>query len=445
MSEKTNVGGGGEGAALPSRVDVVVVGGGPAGLIAAIRAAQSGARALVLEAMPAPGRKLLLTGGGRCNLTTDRDARAFVEACGPRGRFLHNALSRFDCAAARAFFHSAGLALKREEDGRWFPESDRAADVLATLERVLRSSGAVLRCATPVRSIARADPAGFDVATAAGTVRTRAVVVATGGLSYPGTGSSGDGFRFARAFGHEVTRLLPAEVSLEAGPAWVHELAGVTLPDVVLAFRSGRNRCEVRGPLLFTHYGISGPAVMDASREVCAWLADGSPVQTLADLAPSVGNDDLMARLDDEGRRPGRHPVRAVLRGLVPERVADAVARSAGCDPTAEMASLPLERRRAIPGALKQARIDVTATRGFREAAVTRGGVSTREVDPTTMESRRVPGLFFAGEVLDVDGPRGGFNLQIAWSTGWIAGTRSAAVALESPDADVPADTGGMP
>jgi len=414
--------------------DVVVVGAGPAGLVAALAAGEAGARVRVLERMALPGRKLLLTGGARCNLTHDVDARGFVQACGPGARFLHNALGRLDPEATRRLFDRLGVRIRREADGRCFPASERATDVLDALLARLHALHVPVRTGARVTGIRVEDAAGrpegrywpLHVQTeSAGEFPCRRVVLATGGMSYPETGSSGDGHALARALGHRVVPARPAEVGLTVESAAVRALAGVSVDDAVVTARQGGHADVARGALLFTHYGLSGPAILDVSRLVAhrqGPLRFDLAVDLLPDRSPEALDAVLASAFAAHGART---PARIVGEWL-PERLAElAVASARLADGPA--ARVPAAARRRLAATLKSFPIAVTGTRGFAEAVVTVGGVDLRDVDPKTMQSRRVPGIHFAGELLDLDGPRGGFNLQIAWSTGWVAGLAAAA------------------
>jgi predicted Rossmann fold flavoprotein len=405
-------------------LDVIVIGGGAAGLTAAIRSASLGAHTLLLERGPRAGRKLLLTGGGRCNLALDRDAAAFVRDCGPQARFLHNAIGRFDCAATRAWFGELGLATIREPDGRCFPASGRALDVLRVLESGLARTRVQVAYEVRVTRISRVG-ASFQVQAGTTSHEARSVILATGGLSYPDTGSSGDGYGIAAALSHRVVGQVPGEVPLVAGPAWIRELSGLGLEDVVARFVQGKRSVEVRGALLFTHFGVSGPAVLDGSRLVARWFG-GGPVALMLDLVPDISLEELDRDLELSAASGERRSVRTMLRHHLPERLANGIVANVLSGGDARVAGLPARSRRELAMSLKGLALTVTGTRGFAEAVVTIGGVDTSQVHPVTLESRLVPGLHFAGELLDVDGPRGGYNLQIAWSTGFAAGTHAA-------------------
>ena len=404
--------------------DGIIIGGGAAGMTAAIRAASLGAKVLLLERGPRAGRKLLLTGGGRCNITVDRDATSFVADCGPSARFLHNALGRFDPVATRAWFRELGVPTLREADGRCFPASGRALDVLRALEAAVQRWPVEVRYESRVTTI-RPVRGGLQVVAGNAVLEAGRVVLATGGRSVPATGSSGDGYDLAAALGHRIVPPRPGEVPLVAHPAWLRELSGVGIEDVVGRFRQGKRAVEVRGSLLFTHFGLSGPVALEGSRGIVRWLDDG-PVDLAVDLVPGRSLADVDGDLAAAASREGTRHLKSLLRAFVPERLAQRLAILALPDGDGPVARLPAARRKAAAALLKGLPLKVTGTRGYDEAVVTLGGVDTSQVHPGTMESRLVPGLLFAGEVLDVDGPRGGYNLQIAWSTGYAAGTQVA-------------------
>ncbi len=396
--------------------DVVVVGAGPAGLIAAAIAAQRGRRVLLLEKNRQPGLKILISGGGRCNLTTTKAGADLEAQYGPRrGRWLRHALRAFPPAALCDMIRAEGVALHEEDLDKIFPVSRRAADVLAALLAITARAGVELRAATPMLGVTRSADA-FVVATPDGSVTARRLVLATGGLSYPKTGATGDGYPVLRAAGHVLVPTVPALAPLALDLPWVHALAGIVLQDAVLTLRGRDGAVLVRRqrPTLFTHKGLSGPGPMDVSGYV---EEQGGGCTLELDLVSGASAEDLDAGLVRAAQQDGRGAVHNALPPELPERLRRTLAGDLGA-----LAGLPRPARRELVGRLKALRIPVERSLGFAHAEVTRGGVSLDEIDPRTMESRRVPGLFVCGELLDVDGPIGGFNFQAAFATARLAG-----------------------
>lgn len=394
--------------------DLLVVGAGAAGLLAAHFAAGRGRRVLIAEKNRRPGVKILISGGGRCNLTTTVSGRELEAAYGrDGGRWLRHALRAFPPAGLRELIEAAGVPLREEALEKVFPVSGRARDVLDALLRL--AGGAMLRGECPVRALRR-EGDGFAAETGAGPLRARSVILAAGGRSYPRTGTTGDGYALARALGHTVTPTLPALAPLRVEAAWVAELAGVTLPDVELRVEdaAGRELARRRRPLLFTHRGLSGPGPMDVSGAVEA--AD-SPCALRVDFLPGLSAADLDRRLR-EG--PGRGRASALLPEALPLRLRERLAELAAVP--ARAAELSREARLRLVEACKELRLPVAGSLGFAKAEVTRGGIPLDEVDPRTMASRVCPGLFVCGELLDLDGPIGGYNFQAAFATGRLAG-----------------------
>jgi predicted Rossmann fold flavoprotein len=405
--------------------DVAVVGAGAAGLLAAVRAAEGGARTLLLEKNRRPGVKILMSGGTRCNITHATDERGIVAAYGPPGRFLFSALAAFGVQDTRDFFAAEGVPTKVEETGKVFPVSNKASDVLDALLRRLRRSGAVLAAEEPLRDLA-VRPPGFALTTPHRVVSARRVILTTGGQSYPGSGTTGDGYAVTARLGHTIVPPRPALTPITVESAWIKELRGVTLPDVAVRVVEGGTALRAeRGSLLFAHFGLSGPVVLDLSRVV-----SGHPQpRTLAlevDFLPGVKGPELDERLRVETAASGKKQLAAVLAADLPRRLCDALLPQAGLPADRKAAALSKPDRGRLVGALKRLRLPVGGTLGFAKAEVTAGGVALDEVESRTMESKRVPGLYIAGELLDLDGPIGGYNFQAAWSTGWLAG-RSAA------------------
>lgn len=406
--------------ALPVAVDVVVVGAGAAGMMAAIQAARRGRRTLLLEKNERPGLKILISGGGRCNLTTTKAGADLEAQYGPtRGRFLRHALRAFPPTALRAFIEQAGVPLQEEDLDKLFPVSQRARDVVDALLRLVDLSGARLVGGVAVRGVDRADGGGFVVRVDGGEVAATSVVLATGGLSYPKTGATGDGYAWCRALGHTVTATHPALAPLAVDAPWVRELQGIVLHDVALtSLDAARRPVTTRmRPILFTHKGLSGPGPMDLAGDVEEAHAGGA---VRFDFAPEARAEELERDWLAAATAHGARRVDSVLPARLPERVRAALCAQAGGNPT--LAAWPREQRRALAAALKGLVVPVARSLGYGHAEVTRGGVALAEVDARTMQSKVCPGLFVCGELLDVDGPIGGFNFQAAFATGRLAG-----------------------
>jgi predicted Rossmann fold flavoprotein len=409
----------------PDPIDVAVVGAGAAGLLAAAAAAEAGARTLVLEKNKRPGVKILMSGGTRCNVTHATDNRGIVAAYGPPGRFLHSALAALSVEQTVALFEAEGVATKVEETGKVFPVSNRAGDVLDALLRRLHRSGAALALDEPLLDLERGED-GFVLKTPKGERRARRVILTTGGRSYPGSGTTGDGYGFAARFGHTIVPPRPALVPITVNVPWVPELRGVTLPDVAVRVVEGDALlASRRGSLLFAHFGLSGPVVLDVSRAVSGHPRP-SQLHLEIDLFAAVRPEQLDERLRQAAGSDGKRQLSAVLSAWLPRRLCDAVVVLAGLAVDRKAAGLSRADRGALAATLKRLRLPVTGTLGFGRAEVTAGGVALDEVDSRTMRSKLAPGLFVAGELLDLDGPIGGYNFQAAWSTGWLAGARAA-------------------
>jgi predicted Rossmann fold flavoprotein len=405
--------------------DVVVIGAGAAGLMAAIRAAERGRRTLVLEKNRRPGVKILMSGGTRCNITHATDNRGIVEAYGPPGRFLHSALAAFGVEDTVAFFEGEGVATKVEQTGKVFPVSNKAADVLDALLRRLHRSGAVLALGEPVTEM-RPTEAGLALTTSHRVVTGARVILTTGGRSYPGSGTTGDGYGFAAQFGHTIVTPRPALVPVTVEAPWVAGLRGITIPDAAVRVLDGdRAVADRRGSLLFAHFGLSGPVVLDVSRAVSSHPLPQTLTLEL-DLLPSVKEPDLDELLRRESAASGKRQLAGVLPEELPRRLGETLVTLAGMPADRRAAALSRPERGRLVQAVKRLLLPVTGTLGFGRAEVTAGGVSLDEVDSRSLRSKRVSGLFIAGEVLDLDGPIGGYNFQAAWSTGWLAGDRAA-------------------
>jgi predicted Rossmann fold flavoprotein len=416
---------------------IIVIGGGPAGLMAAGRAAEVGAgRAEVslFEKMPRAGTKLRLTGNGRCNLSNDCDVRQFLAHLSSTGPFLRNSLARFSVHDLRLFLLEWGVPTRCEADGRVFPTSDNAGDVLAALERYAREQGVALHCSAPVNEIlVEALPGGAGqgkrvsgVCLRDGTiVAAQAVILATGGLSYPTTGSNGDGYQWARKLGHTIVPLRPGLVPLVTRDDFVPMLQGVSVRNVDGTLWQGeRMLAHARGDILFTHYGVSGPLILRLSLRLADALVDG-PLSLRLDLVPDVDAVALDKRLqrDLSARDAGQFEL---LKAYVPRALVSVLLARSGVPRDYPRNQFTVEHRRRVGALLKNLELGIVGTRPIGEAMVTLGGVSTREIEPRTMASRLVHGLYLAGEVVDVAGETGGFNLQIAFTMGWVAGESAA-------------------
>lgn len=407
---------------------VIVIGGGPAGLMAAGEAARAGAAVTLFEKMSRPARKLGITGKGRCNLTNIAPLPDFIAHFGPNGVFLRQAFAHFFSADLIAFFEGLGVRLVTERGQRVFPASDQAKDVVDALAGWVGASGVAVRVQSPV--VAMHVDAGrvHGVRLAgAGEVPADAIVVATGGASYPATGSTGDGYRLARAAGHTIVPIRPALVPLVTAGDIAPRLKGLGLRHVTARVLAGdRVRGEAFGEMLFTHFGVSGPIILALSRTVVDALGGTPRVEIAIDLKPALDDGKLDERLRRDIHDHGRRSYRSLLGGLVPRKLVPVSIDLTRIAPEKPVSQLSAAERARLRTWLKDFRLQVTGHRAWDEAIVTAGGVDTREVDPRTMESRIVTGLHFAGEVLDLDADTGGYNLQAAFSTGWIAGRAAA-------------------
>lgn len=399
---------------------VFVIGGGPAGMLAGANAARSGHRVTLFERNEKLGKKLYITGKGRCNVTNVAERDEFFEHVLRNPRFLYSAFSHFDNKALMERIEHAGVPLKTERGGRVFPVSDKSNDILRAFEKIVRESGVSVRLNTRVDEILVTDGMVSGIRIGSETMPCDAVVVATGGISYPQTGSTGDGYAFARATGHTVEEPVASLVPLVTEEVWPRELAGLTLKNVTLiAEKKGREIFSELGELLFTHFGISGPLVLSLSGVIA-----GQPAGTRLriDLKPALSREQLDARLLRDLQEGARQQVKTALHALLPQRLLEIVLELAEIDGALPVGQLNKAMRLKLVEMLKGLPLTVSGARGLNEAVVTRGGVSVKDVNASTMESKRVKGLYFAGEVLDIDATTGGYNLQIAWSTGALAG-----------------------
>jgi predicted Rossmann fold flavoprotein len=403
-----------------------VVGGGPAGLTAAIESAGAGADTVLLEGGPEPGRKLLLTGEGRCNLTNNLDVEDFIAAYGTAGKFLRNAFSRFFSRELLAYLGRLGVETALERGGRYYPCREGAGGVLAALIRGAQKAGVRIERNRRVTGVTT--KGGIFLVRCEGySLKARSVVVATGGASYPWTGSRGDGYGLAEQLGHTVSPLVPALVPVRCSDAVVPRLAGLRLKNVNLTADLQGKKRSAFGEVHFTDFGISGPAVFPVSKHI-ARAARDAPVPLSIDFKPALDEKKLETRILREINSAGRSSMGSLLERLLPLQAVDPLLSLAGLNRSSS-SELSREQRRKVVRLLKGLPLTATGTLPLAKAMVTAGGVRLKEIDPGTMESRIVPGLFFCGEVLDLDGTTGGFNLQAAFTTGYLGGQAAAEAA----------------
>ena len=402
------------------RAELVVIGGGPAGMMCAASAADRGLSVILLDPNRQLGRKLRITGKGRCNLTNNCDIKTFMHNIPGDGRFLFSALNRLSPADTMALFEEKGLPLKTERGNRVFPVSDNANDVAGLMARWCACSGVrVLR--TRAKKILVQDGAVCGVQTDEGLIRCKAAAICTGGLSYPLTGSDGDGLRFARELGHSVNPTRPSLVPLESEDTYCAEMQGFSLKNVVLsAFENEKLIYKELGEMLFTHFGVSGPLVLSASAHMRQMGSAGYRLEI--DLKPALDEKKLDARILRDFEKYANREFKNALTDLAGSTMIPVLVRLSGIPEDTKVHSITREQRMKLLHLFKAFPVSVSGTRPIEEAIVTAGGVDTKEINPRTMESKLISELFFAGEVLDLDGYTGGFNLQIAWSTGFVAG-----------------------
>jgi len=421
------------------RYDVIVVGGGPAGMMAAGTAAEAGAKTLLLEKMDRPGRKLRITGKGRCNLTNSAPIDDFIEHFVDHGRFLYSAFSRFFSDDLMDFMHALGIQTIVERGGRVFPVDDDAQKIVLALEKWMLDKGVVLRNQSRVEKLlvrdGQIDGVSF-VEMQSRSIHSKAtgksihkgchsntVILATGGASYPGTGSTGDGYRLAASLGHTIIPIRPALVPLEISGEVPVRLQGLSLRNVNVRFlHEGSVFAEAFGEMLFTHFGVSGPVILSLSRQVVDALRADWAVELSIDLKPALDEAKLDSRLLRDLDRHGKRQFQTILKELLPRKLIPVCIEAVEIPARKPAHQITAQERERLHLWLKDFRLSITGHRSFKEAIITAGGVDLREVDPRTMGSKLVEGLFFAGEVLDLDADTGGYNLQAAFSTGWLAG-----------------------
>ena len=407
---------------MPMETEICIIGAGPAGLTAAIFAAEGGVHTTIIEGNTTSGRKLMLTGAGRCNLTHNARAAELIRTFGPvQGRFLSYCLYEFSPQDVVEFFASLGLKTRTEQDGCVYPASNRAGDVRDALINRAKKVGVNFHYDKRAENITKqADT--FIVHIPKEPVRAEKVIIATGGLSWPQTGCTGDGYRFARSFGHNVTRTRASLVPLVSLENWPGQLAGTSVENVRISARINNKKIVTSGALIFTDDGIGGPTVLDMSRELTDYLpALKNPIEITLDLMPNIEQSSFDKEMTELLSSNPKKKIVNILAEFVPKRIGIFLCKRAGCDDELSASQLKKDVRKKLIAAIKALPVSIVRTREIAEATVTRGGVSLKEIEAKSMESKICPGLFFAGEVLDVDGPCGGYNLQICFSTGALA------------------------
>ena len=411
-------------------IGVAVIGGGAAGLMAAISAAKMGAEVTLFEKNDRCGRKLAITGKGRCNVTNDCTVEEFLQNVPTNPRFLYSALGRFDTADTKEFFESAGVPLKVERGRRVFPVSDKADDIVRALVKEARAAG-VRTVFEKVVSIEADGGRISKITTDKAIYATGAVIICTGGRSYPRTGSDGDGYTFAKALGHSVTPLLPSLVPMTSQSKLCPALQGLSLKNVSLSIVNKANEKEVYsdfGEMMFTHFGLTGPMILSASAHIPD--APSGKYEARINLKPALDEKTLDARIIADFNKYANKDFLNALSDLLPQKLIPVVISLSGIDARKKVNSITKEERHALGEVIRCLRISISGFRPINEAIVTKGGISVKEVNPKTMESKLCAGLYFAGEVLDVDAYTGGYNLQIAFATGVLAGESAAFATL---------------
>ena len=409
---------------------IIVIGGGPAGMLAAVSASGKGSKVLLLEKNEKLGKKLYITGKGRCNVTNSASPDVIMKNIVSNPKFMYSALEAYDNNDICRDIENFGCPLKEERGGRIFPVSDHSSDVIKALSKMLENAGVDIRLGCEVKKIVKNDD-GFECHLSGGKKENcNAVIIATGGISYRATGSTGDGYGFAEGFGHTVTECWPSLVPFEISEEWCRNLQGLSLKNTGLKMYSGNKLIyEDFGEMLFTHFGVSGPMILSASSIYQKKKPDECMISL--DLKPALSEDELDSRLLREISDNHEKHFINMLPSLLPAKIVSVMAALSSIDEHKKCGDIKKEERKELVKLLKHLELHVKGTRGFDEAIITKGGISVKEISPKTMMSKICDGLFFAGEVTDLDAMTGGFNLQIAWSTGYLAG-RSAAEYLDA-------------
>jgi len=403
--------------------DIAVIGAGPSGIMAAIRAGRAGKNVILIEKNECIGKKIMITGKGRCNVTNSAPIDTFIEKFGREGRYLRSAFHAFFNDDLKEFFESNGLKLKTERQGRVFPETDMAESIVKVLITCLRKEHIRIIYNTRLEGIEKEGDLFCLSLSSRGDIAARKVVIATGGASYGVTGSTGDGFKIASAMGHTITQLVPALVPLTTKDKWVEEAQGLTLKNVRIQFTCGKKKIiSDIGEMLITHFGVSGPLVLDLSGRVAALLRERRTIKLSIDLKPGLSEEKLREKLLEQFSARGTTQVKNLMKDFLPLKLIPIFITLSGITSEKTANQITKDERNNLIHLFKGLPLTINGTLGANRAMVTAGGISTKEIDPRTMESRKASGIYFAGEIIDGCAPSGGYNLQQAFSTGYLAG-----------------------
>jgi hypothetical protein len=409
------------------KYDLAIIGAGPAGMMAALRASACGAHVVLLEKNPVPGRKLLMTGKERCNITNaEGDVRKFAAHFGKNSKFLLSAFYHFGVKETVDFFHKNKLKTVVERGGRIFPESDKAKDVQELFLRLIKKNNITLLTNCKIKSIYHEQNKIVKIILDTTEVRAKNYLISTGGLSYPQTGSTGEGYTWAKQMGHTIIKAEPALAPIVVKEKWVRELEGLSLKNVRISiYQKNKKKDERFGEALFTGSGMSGPIILDMSKSRGKLLVNGQ-TDLFIDFKPALDFTMLDKRILRDLEKHKNKSIKNILAGLLPHTLIPVVLELANIDPDKKGHSITKDERKKLRLLLKQFPLTIKSLSGFNRAIITSGGIALKEIDPKTMRSRIVNNLYFAGEILDVDGPTGGYNLQVCWSTGYLAGESAA-------------------
>ena len=402
---------------------VVVVGGGAAGMMAAYQAAKNGHKVILVDKNEKLGKKIYITGKGRCNLTNAGELEEIFNNIMTNRKFLYSALYSFTNENVINFFETNGMKTKIERGNRVFPVSDHSSDVISTVAKALRKNKVDIRLFTPVKDLIITNDKACGVLLENGEkIMCDSVIIATGGLSYPSTGSTGDGYRFAKDSGHTINKCEPSLVPMNIKEEWVKELQGLSLRNVNVRIINGKKKLyNELGEMLFTHFGVSGPLILSASAMINRKYFDEN-LKIIIDLKPALDVEQLNKRILRDFEEELNKQFKNSLNKLLPSKLVPVVINLSGIDPDKQVNTITKEERQKLAYLLKNLEISFNGFRGWNEAIITKGGISVKDINPSTMESKIVSNLYFCGEVLDLDALTGGYNLQIAWSTGYLAG-----------------------